>query len=147
MQTAGTLFSVAGLLLLSRAGATGSCASQIVPGTGLFGFGIIAMAVPAQIAAVVDVTHSDAGAASGVFTAFQQVGGAVGLAVVTTPANSRSTRAPAGGASPSDALVDGFQRGMPVTAAFAAGTFVITLLSPPRPAPGADRIAGAAAAV
>jgi EmrB/QacA subfamily drug resistance transporter len=145
VQIVGTLLSVAGLLLLSRADATGSYASQIMPGIILFGLGIIAVSVPAQIAAVVDVTHTDAGAASGVFTAFQQVGGAVGLAVVTTLSTSRVTHALAGGASQSDALVDGFHRGLLVAAAFTAGTFVVTLLSP-RLAPSADQIAGAAAA-
>ncbi|CAG7608161.1 MFS transporter [Actinacidiphila bryophytorum] len=145
VQTAGTMLSVAGLVLLSRADATGSYASQILPGMILFGLGIIAVSVPAQIAAVVDVTHADAGAASGVFTAFQQVGGAVGLAVVTTLSTSRATHALAGGASQSDALVDGFQRGLLVAAAFTVGTFVVTLLSP-RLAPSAEQIAGAAAA-
>jgi EmrB/QacA subfamily drug resistance transporter len=145
VQIAGTLLSAAGLLLLSRADATGSYAGQIMPGIILFGFGIIAVSVPAQIAAVVDVTHTDAGAASGVFTAFQQVGGAIGLAVVTTLATSRSVHALAGGASQSDALVDGFHRGLLVAAAFSVGTLAVTLLSP-RLAPSADQIAGAAAA-
>ncbi|NUP38925.1 MAG: MFS transporter [Streptomyces sp.] len=145
VQLAGTVLSVAGLLLLSRADATGSYATQIVPGTVLFGIGIIAVSVPAQIAAVVDVKNADAGAASGVFTAFQQVGGAIGLAVVTTLATSRSTHALASGASQPDALVAGFHRGLLVAAAFSAGTLVVTLLSP-RLAPSADQIAGAAAA-
>ncbi|SHN34981.1 DHA2 family efflux MFS transporter permease subunit [Actinacidiphila paucisporea] len=145
VQLAGTVLSVAGLVLLSRADATGSYASQIMPGLILFGLGIIAVSVPAQIAAVVDVTHADAGAASGVFTAFQQVGGAVGLAVVTTLSTSRTTHALAGGVSQSDALVDGFHRGLLVAAAFTVGTLVVTLFSP-RLAPSAEQIAGAAAA-
>jgi EmrB/QacA subfamily drug resistance transporter len=146
VQIAGTLLGAAGLLLLSRADATGSYASQILPGTVLFGVGIIVVSVPAQIAAVVEVKDTDAGAASGVFTAFQQVGGAVGLAVVTTLATSRTTHALAAGTSQSDALVAGFHRGLLVAAAFCAGTFLVTLLFSPRLAPTTDQIAGAAAA-
>jgi hypothetical protein len=145
VQTAAGLLSVAGLLLLSRADATGSYATQIVPGTVLFGIGIIAVSVPAQITAVAEARHDDAGAASGVFTAFQQVGGAIGLAVVTTLANSRTAHELASGASQSDALVAGFQRGLLVAAVFAAGTFAVSLLSP-RIEPTAEQMAGAAAA-
>jgi EmrB/QacA subfamily drug resistance transporter len=145
VQIGGGVLGVAGLLLLSRADATGSYLSQIVPGTVLFGFGLIAVAVPAQIAAVAEVRHDDAGAASGVFTAFQQVGGAIGLAVVTTLANSRTAHELASGASQSDALVAGFQRGLLVAAVLAAGTLVVSLVSP-RIEPTAEQVAAAAAA-
>ncbi|MFI0721827.1 MFS transporter [Streptomyces sp. NPDC021224] len=145
VQTAGSVFGVGGLLLLSRADATGSYLGQIMPGTVLFGLGFIAVAVPSQIAAVAEVRHDDAGAASGVFTAFQQVGGAIGLAVVTTLANSRTAHELATGASQSAALVAGFQRGLLVGAVFAAGTFAVSLVSP-RIEPTAEQVAGAAAA-
>jgi EmrB/QacA subfamily drug resistance transporter len=145
VQIAGTLFGAAGLLLLSGADATGSYAAQIMPGTVLFGIGVIAVSVPSQIAAVVDARASDAGAASGVFTAFQQVGGAIGLAVVTTVANSRAAHVLAAGVSRSDALVAGFHRGLLLSALFCTGMFLVSLASP-RLAPGADRVAGAATA-
>ena len=48
----------------------------------LFGIGIIAVGTPASIAAVADVRHDQAGAASGVVNAGYQVGGALGVAIV-----------------------------------------------------------------
>jgi EmrB/QacA subfamily drug resistance transporter len=64
----GAAISVVGLLLLTQAGATGNYATDLLPGFLLFGAGIMGVAVPGQIAAVVDVQHHEAGAASGVVT-------------------------------------------------------------------------------
>jgi hypothetical protein len=118
------------LLLLSRAGAAGHYATELLPGLVLLGSGIISIGVPAQIAAQSQVPRHEAGAASGVVTAVHQVGGAVGLAVVTTVSISRTTGAIVHGASQQQALVDGFHRGLLVAAAFAAVNFLITLASP-----------------
>jgi EmrB/QacA subfamily drug resistance transporter len=144
VQLAGTLLSTAGLLLLAQADAQGAYAAHLLPGLIVFGAGIIALGVPAQIAAVVDVEHHEAGAASGVVTAFYQVGGALGLAVVTTLSISRVTDAAAGGASQQQALVEGFHRGLIVAAVFSIVNIIVTLASP-RLAPDAEQIAEAAA--
>ena len=103
-QVAGALLSLAGLVLLSQAGATSAYATSLLPGFILFGAGIISIGVPAQIAAVAEVREHEAGAASGVVTACYQVGGALGLAVITTIADSRVTHLLAGGASQAHAL-------------------------------------------
>ena len=145
VQTAGAVISVAGLLLLAGANAHGAYAARLLPGLILFGAGIIAVMVPAQIAAVVDVTPREAGAASGVVTAFNQVGGALGLAVVTTVSTSRSTSALASGSSTGEALVAGFHRGLLISALFMVVAVAVTLVSP-RLAPSAEQIAEAAAA-
>ncbi|BBB00301.1 putative transmembrane efflux protein [Actinacidiphila reveromycinica] len=145
VQIGGALMSTAGLLLLTTAGAEGSYAGQLLPGLLLFGAGITSVAVPAQIAAVADVSAHEAGAASGVVTAFNQVGGALGLAVVSTLSTSKSTSALAHGSSPSDALVAGFHRGLVVAAAFMVVAIVVTAMSP-RLAPTAEQVAEAAAA-
>ncbi len=145
VQTTGAVVGVIGLLVLAGADAHGSYASRLLPGLILFGAGIIGLAVPAQIAAVVDVAHHEAGAASGVVTAFNQVGGALGLAVVTTLSTSRATSALASGSTRTDALVAGFHRGLLVSAAFMLVAIAVTLASP-RLAPTADEVAGAAAA-
>jgi EmrB/QacA subfamily drug resistance transporter len=144
VQLAGAILSVAGLLLLTRAGAHGSYASQLLPGLILFGLGIITLGVPAQIAAVADVSHHEAGAASGVVTAFYQVGGALGLAVVTTLSVSRANHAIAHGAAQQEGLVDGFHFGLLVAAAFGLANIVIALASP-RLSPSAEQIAKASA--
>ncbi|MER7892704.1 DHA2 family efflux MFS transporter permease subunit [Micromonospora sp. NPDC094482] len=145
MQLVGTALSVAGLLFLSQAGADGGYANELLPGLLLFGFGIMWVGVPAQIAAVSDVVHHHAGAASGVVNAVYQVGGALGLAVVTTMSVGRTTDALAEGASQQAALVEGFHRGLLVAAAFALANLVVTL-GAPQLRPSADEVAEASVA-
>ncbi|OHV31303.1 MULTISPECIES: MFS transporter [Pseudofrankia] len=144
VQVGGAVLSVAGLVTLMQADADGSYLTALLPGLLLFGFGIIGVGVPAQIAAVVDIEPRDAGAASGVVTTFYQIGGALGLAVVSTLANSRTAAALTGGAPGQAALVDGFHRGLAAAAVLAAAG-VITALGSPRLAPAPDRAVEAAA--
>ena len=145
VQFGGAALSVVGLLLLSRADATGSYAATILPGIVLFGIGIIATGTPATIAAVADVTHEQAGTASGVVNAGYQIGGALGLAVITTLATSHVEGLVAGGTGPQDALVGGFERGLLIAAIFAAANIVMAL-GAPRLHPTTDQVAEAAVA-
>jgi EmrB/QacA subfamily drug resistance transporter len=145
VQLAGSVLSVGGLLLLSQADATGSYTSQLLPGLIIFGFGIIGVGVPGQITAVSEVEHHEAGAASGVVNAMYQVGGALGLAIVTTLSITRTTDALSHGASQQQALVEGFQRGLLVAAGFAVANVLLTLASP-QLQPTAEQLTEAAAA-
>jgi EmrB/QacA subfamily drug resistance transporter len=126
----GALTSVAGLVLLAHVNAASSYTADILPGLLLFGVGIMGVGVANQITAVADVRHEEAGAASGVVSAAYQVGGALGLAIITTLSTSRTAGALAGGAAQSDALVQGFQRGLLVAAVFAAINIAVALPSP-----------------
>jgi EmrB/QacA subfamily drug resistance transporter len=130
VQLVGAAFGVAGLALLSQAGIHDSYAAHLLPGMVLFGIGIIAVATPAQISAVADVTHADAGAASGVVSAVYQVGGAVGLAVITTLSTSKATAAVLAGTSQPDALVQGFHRGLLVATILAIVILLVSLAAP-----------------
>jgi len=141
---AGAVVSVIGLLLLSRAGAHGSYAVDLLPGFVLFGAGIMGVAVPSQIAAVVDVQHHEAGAASGLVTAGYQVGGALGLAIITTFSTSRVNDLIGSGSPVQDALVAGYHRGLLVAAAFAAANLLIGTASP-QLVPDAEQLAEAVA--
>jgi EmrB/QacA subfamily drug resistance transporter len=145
MQLIGTLLSTAGLVLLSRVGADDGYAGGMLPGLILFGIGIMWVGVPAQIAAVADVVHHEAGAVSGVVNAVYQVGGALGLAVVTTLSVSRATQAASHGSSQQTALVDGFHRGLLVAAAFALVNIAVVLVAP-QLTPSAEEVATASAA-
>jgi EmrB/QacA subfamily drug resistance transporter len=145
VQLAGAVFSVAGLGLLTRAGAHESYATYLLPGMMLFGIGIIAIATAGQISAVADVTHADAGAASGVVSAVYQVGGAVGLAVITTLSTSRVTSALAAGHSQTSALVDGYHRGLLVAAVLAV-VIVLASFASPQITPDRELLAEAVAA-
>jgi EmrB/QacA subfamily drug resistance transporter len=130
VQLGGSVVSVLGLWLLSRVGADGSYVGQVMPGIILFGVGIIGVGVPGQITAVADFTPEAAGTASGVVSAFYQIGGAIGLAVVTALSNARVTSVLRQGATPRVALLDGFHRGLLVATAFGAMTLLLTLASP-----------------
>jgi predicted MFS family arabinose efflux permease len=145
VQIAGGALSVVGLLLLSQADATSSYAATVLPGLILFGVGIIAVGTPAQIAAVADVKHEVAGAASGVVNAGYQVGGALGLAVITTVATSHVESLVAGGTAAQDALVGGFERGLLVAAVFAVANLLMAL-GAPRVRPTAEQLVEAAVA-
>ncbi|GAA3145496.1 EmrB/QacA subfamily drug resistance transporter [Kribbella aluminosa] len=130
VQLAGAVLSVVGLLLLSQANATGSYPSQLLPGLIIFGFGIIGVGVPGQINAVSEVRPVEAGAASGVVNAMYQVGGALGLAIVTTLSITHTTNELAHGASQLQALQSGYERGLLAAAAFAIANVVLTLATP-----------------
>jgi EmrB/QacA subfamily drug resistance transporter len=144
IQVVGAALSIAGLFLLSRAGADSSYAGGLLPGLLLFGGGLVSVGVPSQIAAVADVRHEEAGAASALISAAYQVGGALGVAIITTSANGRVGDALAGGDSPATALTHGFHQGLVLATAFAAAIFVLALASPSLE-PTAEQLAEAAA--
>lgn len=130
VQVASAILSVAGLLLLSRVGATDAYASGLLPGFILFGIGITAIGVAAQVGATSRVGNDDAGAASGVLNAGYQVGGALGLAVITTLTTTHITDALASGTGQVDAAVGGYDFGLLIAAIFAAANIVIAFLTP-----------------
>ena len=140
----GAVTSVFGLWLLAQAGATGNYATDLLPGLLLFGAGIMGVGVPSQIAAVADVQHDEAGAASGVVTSGYQVGGALGLAIITTLSTSHVGDLVAGGMPAQQALVEGFHRGLLVAAVF-AGVNILIALASPQLVPDAEQLAEAVA--
>ncbi len=126
VQVVSAVAAVVGLALLTRASADGSYVTQLLPGFVLYGAGIMGVGVPAQISALSEVEHHDAGAASGVINTGYQIGGALGLAVISSLATAAATASLGDGTSPATALTDGFQRGLLVTAVLGA---VIVLLA------------------
>jgi EmrB/QacA subfamily drug resistance transporter len=110
---AGLALIAAGLLWFSQVSVHGSFISDILGPSLLAAVGLGFSFVPVTIAAVSGATDRDAGLASGLINTAQQVGGALGLALLSTIATSQTSdaMAAAGGAKSAlpAALTDGFQ--------------------------------------
>jgi EmrB/QacA subfamily drug resistance transporter len=104
-----------GLVYFTQVSVGGTYAGDLLPGFLLVGFGIGFSFVPISIAALAGVQPAEAGLASGLFNTSQQIGGALGIAALSTIATSTTSDKLAAGVGQSAALVDGF------TAAFLAG--------------------------
>jgi EmrB/QacA subfamily drug resistance transporter len=130
VQVAGTVFALVGLALLAASDRTGSYATALLPGFVVFGAGIIAIGVPTQVAAVVDVEHDTAGISSGIVGSAYQIGSALGLAVITTITTSSVTHALSAGDSASVAFTGGWHLGMVLAAALAVVNAGIAFISP-----------------
>ncbi|HEY7456841.1 MAG TPA: MFS transporter [Solirubrobacterales bacterium] len=126
---AGLLFIVAGLLWFSRVSVGGGFSTDILGPSLLAAAGLGFSFVTTTIAAVSGVEENEAGLASGLINTSQQIGGALGLAVLATLATSRTLDLTAAGSPPSPAaLTEGFQAAFLGGAAIAALGFLLTLL-------------------
>jgi EmrB/QacA subfamily drug resistance transporter len=127
----GLVLIAAGLLWFSRVHTPGgSYAADILGPSLLAAFGLGFAFVPVTIAAVTGIEPDEAGLASGLINTSQQVGGALGLAILATVANSRTqSLLHAGVNSASVALTKGFDRAFLVGAGFAiAGAILAAVL-------------------
>jgi EmrB/QacA subfamily drug resistance transporter len=107
-----------GFVLLSRLPVHASYASDLLPGLVLFGVPLGLAATSYSIATLMGVRSSDAGLASGLNNTFEQVGGALGTAVMATIATSRTTDLLHAGARHLFALDRGFQLAFTTAIAF-----------------------------
>jgi len=129
---AGMAFIAAALLWFSQISVSGSFASDILGPSLLAATGLGFAFVTTTIAAVSGVREQESGLASGLINTSQQIGGALGLAVLATIANSRTddVMAQAGGAASerATALTEGFQSAFFGGAVIAALGLVLTLV-------------------
>jgi EmrB/QacA subfamily drug resistance transporter len=115
----GLVLTAAGLAWFSRVSPDGSFVADVLGPSLLAAVGLGMVFVSATIAAVGGVRERDSGLASGLINTSQQLGGALGLAVLSTLATSR-TGDVAGAARPdAHALTEGFQLAFLGTAGFA----------------------------
>jgi len=127
----GLLFVAAGLFWFSKVPPHGGTFVADVLGPSLFAaIGLGMSFVPVTIAAVTGTRPHEAGLASGLVNTAQQVGGALGLAILATIANSYTKTLLHGGAHDvSYALTEGFQRAFLVGSGFAlVGAFLTLVL-------------------
>ncbi|WP_435226752.1 MFS transporter [Streptomyces sp. Tue6028] len=94
---AGMAVAAAGTIPLTRLSETGSVHAGLLPGFAVAALGLGAVFVTATTTALAMVENQEAGLASGVVNTFHEVGGSVGVAVVSTVAASGFERGAAGG--------------------------------------------------
>jgi EmrB/QacA subfamily drug resistance transporter len=123
----GTLISSAGVYWLSRIPVDGSYVSDLLPGLLIASLGLGAAFVAILSAANAGVDADKAGVAAGLLNASQQVGGALGLAIFTVIATSRTSDLLASHTAAPEALTSGFQRALLASSAFMLAAALIAL--------------------
>jgi predicted MFS family arabinose efflux permease len=131
----GMVIAAIGLYLFAGAEADGTYLSDVLPAIIPQSIGMGLCFVPITLIATTNVGAEDAGLASGLFNTAQQVGGALGLAVLSTLAADKSAsviadlgRAPTA-ADQATALLDGFQVAFTAAAILVAAGAVLLLLA------------------
>jgi hypothetical protein len=125
----GLLFIAGGLFWFSKVRTGGSFAGDVLGPSLLAAVGLGLSFVPVTIAAVSGTRPHEAGLASGLINTAQQVGGALGLAILATIANSRTKSLLHGGSHDvATALTKGFDRAFLVGAGFALLGALLTLV-------------------
>jgi EmrB/QacA subfamily drug resistance transporter len=143
---AGMLSSTAGLLLLTGVAPDGSYAAVVLPGGVLACFGMGLALVPVTIAAVQGVPAALSGLASGLLNTSRLVGGALGLALLSTIATAHTRHELAASVAGQRALTDGFAIAFGVGAGLCiAGVLVAGALLRARPAAAPAAAAAACA--
>jgi len=126
---AGVLFVALGLAWFSQVSIGGGFTTDILGPSLLAAIGLGFGFVTSTIAAVSGVQAREQGLASGLINTSQQIGGALGLAVLSTIATSRTDHVMASGTSSlPNALTEGFQSAFLGGAVIAALGFVATLI-------------------
>jgi EmrB/QacA subfamily drug resistance transporter len=108
VMTAGLLIMGLAVLLYTRIPVDGHYWPDLLPSYLIFALGMAFAFIPISIAALAGVAAHEAGLASGLLNTSQQIGGAIGVAVVTTIFTTRSKDLLQTGHSPPDALTTGF---------------------------------------
>ena len=115
----GLVLAAAGMVLFVRAPVDGSFIVDVLPSMMLLGLGAGTAFNPVLLAAMSDVDQSEAGLASGVVNTSFMMGGAVGLAVLASLAQSRTESLRASGDGVLTALTGGYHAAFLLGAVFA----------------------------
>jgi MFS family permease len=119
---------MSGLVYFTQVSVQGTYLGDLLPGFLLVGVGLGFSFVPISIAALAGVKASEAGLASGLFNTSQQIGGALGIAVLSAVATSVTDNRVADGVAQAPAAVDGFQAAFIGASVIAAVGILATLV-------------------
>jgi hypothetical protein len=131
-------------LWFARLPVAGSYWVDVLPGFVVVAIGLGLTFVSVGIAALTGVRDRDAGLASGLINASQQIGGAIGIAITSTVAAAHTAHLLKAGHAVGGALTSGFHVAFLVSAAFAAAGAVLAMATVGRaaePATGAAVVA------
>jgi EmrB/QacA subfamily drug resistance transporter len=117
-----------GLVYFTQISPTGSYFTDLFPGFVILGIGLGFTFVPISIAALAGVTGRDAGLASGLINTSQQIGGALGLAILTTVSTTHTNTLLDRGTPRASAVTSGFSLAFWVDVGVAAGAIVAATL-------------------
>jgi EmrB/QacA subfamily drug resistance transporter len=123
----GSLIASGGVYYLSRIPVDGSYLSDLLPGMMIMSLGLGAVFVSVTAAANAGVPADKAGLAAALLNASQQLGGALGLAIFTAIATSRTSDLLASRVAPAEALTSGFQRALVASSLFLLAAALVAL--------------------
>ena len=124
---AGALIAAGGVYYLSGVPVGGSYLTDLLPGLVVMSLGLGAVFVAVTTAANAGVPQDKAGLAAALLNASQQLGGALGLAIFTAIATSRTGDLLATRTPPAEALTAGFQRALLASSIFLVADAVVAL--------------------
>jgi EmrB/QacA subfamily drug resistance transporter len=135
---AGMVLLGAGCLLLTQVSAGGSYLDDLFLGLLIFGAGLGAAFVASQIAALTGVADEESGLAAGIVDSSFNIGGALGVAILSTVAVASTEALSEGGSDAQlQAITDGYQSAFAVAVGFALLGLLAALALLGRPAPAA----------
>jgi EmrB/QacA subfamily drug resistance transporter len=145
---AGSLLAAGGVYYLSRVPVHGSYLPDLLPGLVVMSLGFGAVLVGVQTAANAGVPPDKAGLAAALVSTSQQLGGALGLAIFSAIATSRTNHLLVAHVARADALTSGFQRALVAASIFLVAAAIIALRATntrgepaaPAPAPALEAI-------
>ncbi len=127
VMAVGLVLITGGMLWYTQIPVEGSFVTNLLAGYLLVGVGMAFSFIPMSIAALAGVEPQEAGLASGLINASQQIGGALGVAIAATVAFTHTKTLLASGESPAQAATSGFALGFWVLAGIAAVSVVACL--------------------
>jgi EmrB/QacA subfamily drug resistance transporter len=123
----GLAITTVGFVLLTAVNGHADYGSHLLPAMIVLGLGLGLSFVPITIAATNGVAAADSGLASGLLNTTQQVGGSLGLAILSSVSTSRFTSALDSGSSVPVALTHGFKGAFIVAALLCAIGLVLAV--------------------
>jgi EmrB/QacA subfamily drug resistance transporter len=123
----GALISAGAVSWLSRIPVHGAYVADLLPGLVIMSFGLGFVFVGVNTAANAGVAPDKAGLAAALINTSTWVGGALGLAIFSVIATSRTNHLLAGHAAQPDALTSGFHRALTACSVFLVAAAVIAL--------------------